>query len=127
VPAASPVVAEMAEVAKADRAFQASDPPASTAYIEADLRNTGQILDEAGQILGFSQPIAVLLLGILLFIPGADEPAVITARPMAAVPSGSYLASSHSASDIQVASVSEGNRRYNERSASPSTSAPGPR
>jgi S-adenosyl methyltransferase len=35
---------------------------------------------------------------------------------MAAVPSGSYLAISHRARDIQVAPVSEGNR-YNERSA----------
>ena len=99
------------------RALLTSDPQGATAYIEADLRNTGQILTEAAGLLDFGQPIAVLLLGILPFIPDADEPATITANLMAAVPSGSYLAISHGARDIQAASVSEGSRQYNQRSA----------
>jgi hypothetical protein len=99
------------------RALLTSDPQGETAYIEADLRDTAQILDEAAQRLDFSQPVAVLLLGILPFIPDTDEPAAITARLMAAVPSGSYLAISHGASDIQAATVSEGSRQYNQRSA----------
>ena len=99
------------------RALLTSDPRGGTAYIDADLRNTGQILEQAAGTLDFSQPIAVLLLGILPFIPDADEPHLITARLMAAVPPGSYLAISHGASDIQVASVTEASRRYNERSA----------
>jgi hypothetical protein len=58
-----------------------------------------------------------MLLGILPFVPAADEPATITAKLMAEVPSGSYLAISHGASDIQVPWVSESSRRYNDRSA----------
>ena len=99
------------------RALLTSDPRGATAYIDADLRDTGAILAEAARTLDFTQPVAILLLGILPFIPEADEPHLLTARLMAAVPPGSYLAISHGASDIQVASVTEANRRYNERSA----------
>jgi hypothetical protein len=99
------------------RALLTSDPRGVTAYIDADVRNTGQVLEQASGTLDFSQPVAILLLGILPFIPDADEPHVLTARLMAAVPPGSYLAISHGASDIQVVSVTEANRRYNKRSA----------
>jgi hypothetical protein len=99
------------------RALLTSDPRGVTAYIDADVRHTGQILEQASGTLNFSQPVAILLLGILPFIPDADEPHVLTARLMAAVPPGSYLAISHGASDIQVVSVTEANRRYNKRSA----------
>ena len=99
------------------RALLTSDPRGVTAYIDADVRDTGRILAQAAETLDFSQPVAVLLLGILPFIPDADEPHVLTSRLMAAVTPGSYLAISHGASDIQVVSVTEANRRYNERSA----------
>jgi len=67
----------------------------ATQYIDADLRDTGTILDHAGQLLDFTQPVAVTLVAILHAIPDSDDPHAIAAQVMDAVPSGSYLALSH--------------------------------
>jgi hypothetical protein len=99
------------------RALLTSDPRGATAYIDADARDIGTILAGAADILDFSQPVAVLLLGILLFIPDQDDPYAITSRLMDALPAGSYLAISHGASDILADSVAKASGRYNQRSA----------
>ena len=99
------------------RALLTSDPRGATAYIDADARDTASVLETAAQTLDFSQPVAVMFLGILLFIPDTDDPWAITSAVMDAVPGGSYLAISHGASDIQVPSVATANSRYNEHSA----------
>lgn len=103
------------------RALLGSGPQGATAFIEADLRDTGRILAEAARILDLSQPVAVLLLGVLAFIPDDDDPAGIVARLMAAVPPGSYLAVAHPASDIAVEQVARSVRRYNLQASDPAT------
>ena len=82
------------------RALLTSGDAGETEYIEADLRDTGAILHQAARLLDFSKPVAVTLLTILHAIPDSDDPYAIVARLMAAVPSGSYLAISHGASDL---------------------------
>ena len=82
------------------RALLSSSPEGATAYIDADLRDTSAILTEAAALLDFSQPVAVTLLAILHTIPDADDPQAIVAQVMEAVPPGSYLAVSHSGSDL---------------------------
>ena len=82
------------------RALLASSEAGATSYIDADLRDTSTILDEASQLLDFTKPVAVTLLAILHAIPEADDPQAIVARLMDAVPSGSYLAISHAGSDL---------------------------
>jgi len=82
------------------RALLTSDPPGATDYIDADLRNTGAILAQAARTLDFSQPVAVMLVGILQCIPDEDDPRRIVAALMDAVPPGSYLAVSHPAADV---------------------------
>jgi hypothetical protein len=82
------------------RALLTSSGAGATEYIDADLRDTPAILAQAGQLLDFAQPVAVTLLLILHAIPDADDPHAIVAKVMDAVPSGSYLAISHSASDL---------------------------
>jgi hypothetical protein len=101
------------------RALLISDPEGATAYIDADARDTGKILAQAAQTLDFTRPAAVMLLGILLFIPDADDPWAVTAELMDAVPAGSYLAVSHGASDIRAGQVATAGSRYNEHSAVP--------
>jgi hypothetical protein len=81
------------------RALLDSSEEGATEYIEADLRDTATILDRAASLLDFSKPIAVTMLAILHAMPDADDPHGIVARLMGAVPSGSYLAISHVASD----------------------------
>jgi S-adenosyl methyltransferase len=82
------------------RALLTSSKEGATAYIDADLRDTPAILTKAAELLDFSKPVAVTLLGILHAIPDADDPHAIVARLLDAVPSGSYLAISHMASDL---------------------------
>jgi S-adenosyl methyltransferase len=56
-----------------------------------------------------------MLLAILHVIPSADDPWEIVARIMTALPSGSYLAVSHPASDIHAAQIAEMTKRFNQR------------
>jgi hypothetical protein len=74
--------------------------PGGTRYIQADLRDTGSIIDQAADFLDLSQPVAVMLVGLLHHFRDEDDPYRLVARLMEAVPSGSYLAMSHLAIDI---------------------------
>ena len=96
------------------RALLTRTPEGVTACIDADARDTGKILTLAAKTLDFSQPVAVMLLGTLLFIPDADAPWAITAQLMGALPAGSYLAVSHGASDIRAESAATASSRYNQ-------------
>ncbi len=99
------------------RALLTSDPRGETAYISADMQDTDTILGEAGRTLDFTEPVAVMLLAVLHFIPDSDEPHAIVARLMRAVPSGSYLVISHASSDIMARTAAAGAETYNEHSA----------
>ena len=82
------------------RALLTSDDQGATDYIDADLRDTQTILDQAAQTLDFSRPVAVMLIAILHAIGDDDDPHGIVASLVGAVPPGSYLALSHMSSDI---------------------------
>ena len=83
------------------RALLTSTPEGATDYIDADLRNPGDILEQAARTLDFTKPIAVTMLAILHAIGDDEDPYGIVAQIMAAVPSGSYLAISHLPSDLE--------------------------
>jgi trans-aconitate methyltransferase len=83
------------------RALLTSTLRGATAYLDSDLRETGKILDAAGQVLDFSEPVAVMLTGVLHCIPDDEDPRGIVKRLMAAVPPRSYLVVGHPASDVQ--------------------------
>jgi hypothetical protein len=90
-----------------------STPDGATAYIDGDLRDPQSILLRAAATLDVSQPIAIMLIGILHMIGDDDDPYGIVTRLLDAVPSGSYLAISHMTTDIdpdrmaQVAGVAD--------------------
>jgi len=88
----------------------------TTDFLHADLRDVDSILAKAADTLDFSQPIGVMLLAILQYIPDSDDPYGLVSRLMTAVPPGSYLVISHPASDINAEEVAESMREYNERS-----------
>jgi hypothetical protein len=96
------------------RALLTSTPTGATAYLQADARDPAKILREAARTLDFSQPVAVILLAIMQFIPDADGPHEIVARLMNAVPPGSYLAMSNATLDFDP-SGSPGADLYNAR------------
>jgi S-adenosyl methyltransferase len=85
-------------------------------YLDADLRDTDAILDEASRTLDFTQPVAVMLIAILHAIGDESDPYRIVAKLMDAVPPGSYLAISHVASDIDPDQIAEATARLNQLS-----------
>lgn len=74
------------------QALLTSAPGGVTSYIEADVRDPDTILDEAVRTLDFSQPVALVMLGILGQLPDSDKPHALLRRYLDALPSGSYLA-----------------------------------
>ena len=95
------------------RTLLTSDVSGAMDYIDADLRDPGTIVREAARTLDFSQPVAVMLIAIMHLIVDADDPYGLVAQLAAAVPSGSYLALSQVASDIEPEQMAEAARRYN--------------
>lgn len=89
-------------------------------YLQGDLRDPASILERAAPTLDLSEPIAVLLIGVLHFLPDTDDdadPYRIVSRLLESVPSGSYLAVCHLAADIHPAEMAEVARRFNETTA----------
>lgn len=95
------------------RALLDSSPEGATDYIDADFRNFDTILQQAARTIDFSRPVAVMLIALLHLITDDDDPYRIVRALMAAVPSGSYLALSQVASDIQAEQMAEAAKRYN--------------
>jgi len=77
------------------RALLVSSPEGKCAYVDSDLRDTRSIITHAADTLDFAEPIAILLIAIMHFIPDKDDPWDIVRRLTAAVPPGSYLVVSH--------------------------------
>jgi hypothetical protein len=96
------------------RALLTSRPEGATGYLDADLKDTGEILAGAARLLDFSQPVAVMLVAVLHMLPDDEDPGGIVDRLMAAVPAGSFLVISHLASDIEQDTMAEMGRRLNE-------------
>jgi hypothetical protein len=96
------------------RALLASGPDGATAYIDADLRDTGRILEMAAETLDFSQPVALMLIGILHCVPDADDPWGVVARLAGALPAGSYMTLSHPASDVHREGMAKGAALMNQ-------------
>jgi hypothetical protein len=97
------------------RALLTSTPTGATAYIDSDLRDTEEILEQAAAILDFSQPVAVLLLIVLHLIGDEEDPRGIVTRLLSPLAAGSYLVMSHPASDVRPAAIAEMTRRVNAR------------
>jgi hypothetical protein len=103
------------------RALLRSAPQGATAYIDADLRDTGKILAESARTLDFSEPVAVMLVAVLHLIRDEDRPADIIARLMAAVPPGSTLTISHVPNDMHTGHMSAMSDTLNRLLSQPST------
>jgi SAM-dependent methyltransferase len=71
------------------------------AVIQEDLRRPQHILahPDVRGLLDFDQPVALLLLAVLHFIPDTDDPAAIIRRLTDALAPGSYLVLSHGTAD----------------------------
>jgi hypothetical protein len=101
------------------RALLASTPQGATEYLDADVRDPERILQAAARTLDFSRPVALMLLGIINYIPDTVEAHAVVNRLLDALPSGSYLALSHPTAEVHGAAVEASMRRWNESGAAP--------
>ena len=74
------------------RALLTSTPEGKTDYIDADMRDPATILDAASRTLDLSQPVALLLMGVLGHIADYGEARAVVHGLLAGVPPGSFLA-----------------------------------
>jgi hypothetical protein len=73
------------------------------------------VVQAASKTLDFSQPVALMMLGILNHIVDDDEAHGIVDRLVDAVPSGSYLVVGHPAKEFHGEAMAEAMRLWNER------------
>ncbi|MEY9890220.1 O-methyltransferase involved in polyketide biosynthesis [Catenulispora sp. MAP5-51] len=84
------------------RVLMADQDHGRTVFIHADARDPGKLLadPELTDVIDFTQPVAVLMIGILHFLPDNENPGELISTLMDAVPPGSYLAISHGTPDF---------------------------
>ena len=99
------------------RALLTSDPPGATAYVQADLRDPARILTAAAQTLDLSQPVALMLLGILGHIGSDEEAASVAKALLGDLAPGSYLVVADGVNTNQAGN--EAQDRYNQQSPVP--------
>lgn len=87
--------------------------PQGCECLHADLRDTEFILRHATRILDLTQPVAVLLLAVLHFVPDADDPAGVVAELASALAPGSCIAISHLTGDLAPEAVGRAVETYN--------------
>jgi SAM-dependent methyltransferase len=93
-----------------------------TSVVQADLRDPDSVLADPAvrALLEPGEPIAVLMVAVLHFIPDDADPAGLVARFRDAVPSGSYLALSHATAGQEAGRAAEHRSLY-QRTATPMT------
>jgi hypothetical protein len=101
------------------RALLTSTPEGATAYIHADLRETDKIMSEAAKTLDFTEPIGLILSGIMGHVADTDEARSIVRRLLEALPSGSYLSLNDGTSVVAPEEFQEAQDDYNQSGALP--------
>jgi hypothetical protein len=74
------------------RALLIGTPQGMTNYLHADIRDVAGLMSGAAEILDFTEPVAVLMLGVLGHVHDTDEARSLVTQILARVPSGSYVA-----------------------------------
>jgi S-adenosyl methyltransferase len=98
------------------QALLASAPAGRTAYLHGDVRDPAAILShpQTRAVLDFGQPVALMLVAILHFVPDEFQPGQIIATLLGALPPGSYLAASHLTTQHDPAATSAGQQTMRE-------------
>lgn len=82
------------------RALMRSAPGGAVGYVDAEVRDPAAIVEGARATLDFTRPVAVMLLFTLAYVEDTADAAAVVSSLSAAVPSGSYTAIYHLASDL---------------------------
>ncbi len=86
------------------------------AAIQADLRDVEKIFDhpQTKRLLDLDQPVGLLMLAVLHFVPDSWDPAAIVARYRDRLAPGSYVTLSHATTDGSPAGLAEALRFYEQ-------------
>ena len=74
------------------RALLTSSPEGATHFVDADMSDPGNVLQEAGKLLDLTQPVGLTFMGVLGHVTDYAEAKAIVAGLMDGLPSGSFLA-----------------------------------
>jgi hypothetical protein len=99
------------------RALLTSKPEGKTAYIHADFTEPRKILEDQAtrETLDFTEPVALMLVALLHFVPDEAEPRRTIQALLDALPSGSYLVASHATDEHDPDMLAGAGRAYQER------------
>jgi hypothetical protein len=86
----------------------------ATAYVHGTVYDPQRILDDAAITLDLAQPVAILLITTLNFVPDDRDPYGIVARLLEGVAAGSHLVVVHLAGDIPREGAAEAFKRLSE-------------
>ncbi|GGI96536.1 hypothetical protein GCM10010121_003690 [Streptomyces brasiliensis] len=89
-------------------------PRGRTDYLDEDLRNIDAILEHAAKTLDLSRPVALMLLGVVIFIGDDEDPYGLVRQLADRLPSGSHLVLSHTVTSPAMPDVDEAVRFWNE-------------
>jgi O-methyltransferase involved in polyketide biosynthesis len=101
------------------RALLSGTPEGRTAYIDADLHDPDRIVAEASTTLDFSEPVALILSGVLGHVPDTDRARAIVERLLDVLPSGSYLSLNDGTSVVAGDQADDAAEEYAESGAVP--------
>jgi O-methyltransferase involved in polyketide biosynthesis len=96
------------------RALLTSAPEGVTDYVESDLAEPEKILREAERVLDFSQPVALMLVGVLHHLTDEEGVYAVVERLKARLAPGSYLVINHATNAVYGAASDEGVAHWNQ-------------
>ena len=99
------------------RVLLTSAPEGACDYVDADLREPEKILRFAERTLDLSQPVGLMLLGVLPHIGDYAQARAVVGRLMSGLAAGSYLAISHAVDTDEAFSTAQ--RSYDDTGAVP--------
>ncbi|MEU6487622.1 SAM-dependent methyltransferase [Streptomyces sp. NPDC046887] len=96
------------------RALLVGTPEGRTDYLDADLRDVDAVLAAAGRTLDLDRPVALMLLGVVIFVEDDAESYAVVRRLMAALAPGSHLVLSHTVRHPEMPDVDAAVAFWNE-------------
>ncbi|HTU75504.1 MAG TPA: SAM-dependent methyltransferase [Trebonia sp.] len=98
------------------RALLSSSREGSCDYLQADIRETGRIIARAAETLDLGQPVAIILMMVLHFVPDEDDPGAIVRHLVEGIRGPRYLVIGHAARDTDDTAAQAASDEYNRRS-----------
>ncbi|MEU5994269.1 SAM-dependent methyltransferase [Spirillospora sp. NPDC047418] len=101
------------------RALLTSAPEGRCEYLDADVRDPDAILAAARGLLDFTEPIAVMLVGILHHVEDTEESYRLVRRLVDALPEGGHLVINHATYAVFGDASKEAAQQYNDAGGRP--------